>query len=444
METAGFANASQEDPSDALVQIEWWTGFDDPLLAEFVEEALIANKDLEVAAANIETVQSRLRRQLLEESYATTSTASADLGRAAIEGADIDLSGRAQIGASWEFDGSGAIAARIDSAIFEVERLQEVRRDVAVTVAAETALAYIDYRGNQVRLRVAQSNADLQGERVELLKVLFENGRATRLDVERAEAQFRTTLASLRLLELGIQTAAINLATLTGRTDLREDARLTAAPTDAVTIPRPPETLETGSPEALIRRRPDIRAVEANISRLLSLGDAERGRLFPVLTFDANLFALFTEDNVTSDSFGFGVGPGIRWEGPDLRRVRADIDVSDAQTRVAFAEYERAVVQALGEVEIALVTYIQERARREDLEAAASSADRALDLARLRFDEGLDDFLDVIDAQRTRLDAQDRLESNRLATTRGAVAAYRALGGIWQDERFAQAKSEND
>ncbi|MEM7493685.1 MAG: TolC family protein, partial [Pseudomonadota bacterium] len=168
----------------------------------------------------------------------------------------------------------------------------------------------------------------------------------------------------------------------------------------------------------------------------LALGQAERARLFPTLTFDANLFSLFSEGNDLGDSFGFGIGPSIVWDGPDLRRVRADIDLTDAQTVAAYARYEAAVVNALGEVEISLIRYAQEQARREDLEAAAGSAERAVGLARLRFEEGLDDFLDVIDAQRTLLDAQGTLENSRLNTTRLAIAAYRSLGGIWETEEL--------
>lgn len=434
------AEAAATEP----VAMSWWSEFDDPLLGRLVEDALATNKDLSVAAANISAARATLQRQGLERGSSTSASTSAELARGAREGADVELSGSGQLGASWEYDAFGRIAAQIDSAALQVERLQEVRRDVAVTVAAETALAYVDYRGNQVRLAVAQSNADLQRESVDLLRVLFDNGRATRLDVERAEAQYRTTLASLPLIELNIRTARIRLTTLTGQTDFGSNPSLALPPNADPAIPKPPQMLYAGNPEDLIQRRPDLRALEADIARLLALGEVERARLFPTLTFNANLLALFTEDNVSEESFGFGIGPAIRWDGPDLRRVRADIDIADAQTRTAFAAYEQAVVAALGEVETALVSYQLEKSRQDNLEAAAASAARALDLARLRFDEGLDDFLDVIDAQRTLLDAQDRLESNRLDTTRQAIAAYRALGGIWRDEDFASAVSESE
>lgn len=430
--------------SQEPVVIEWWTGFSDPLMSDLVNDALSANKDLEVAEANVSTARAILAMQALGRSFSTSAATSAELGRAAREGADTELSANGQLGASWEYDAFGRIASQIESAAFRVEQLEELRRDVAVTVAANTALAYVDYRGNQVRLAVAQRNAELQGESVELLRVLFENGRATRLDVERAESQYRTTLASLPLLEINIRTAATQLAVLTGRADLQINQVVLDPVGEVATIPVPPETLSVGRPGELIRRRPDIRAAEADISRLLALGDVERARLFPTLTFNANLLALFTEDSTLDNSFGFGVGPALRWDGPDLRRVRADIDIADAQTRVAFASYESAVIEALGEVEIALISYVQERARRVDLEAAAASAERALELARLRFDEGLDDFLDVIDAQRTLLDAQDRLEISRLATTRQAIAAYRALGGIWRDAAVVETTLESE
>ena len=439
-----FAAANSSLVSQAPIEIEWWAGFSDPLLTSLVNDALSENKNLAVAEANVSAARAILARQSLGRSYSTNATTSAELGRAARQGADTELSANAQFGASWEYDAFGRIASQIESAAFRVDQLEQVRRDVAVTIAANTALAYVDYRGNQVRLAVAQRNADLQEESVELLRVLFENGRATRLDVERAESQYRTTLASLPLLEINIRTAATQLAVLTGRSDLQFDETVLDRVDEAASIPVPPDMLNVGRPADLIRRRPDIRAVEADIARLLALGDVERARLFPTLSFNANLLGLFTEDSTLHNSIGFGIGPALRWDGPDLRRVRADIEIADAQTRVAFATYENTVIDALGEVEIALTSYAQERARRVDLEAASASAERALELARLRFDEGLDDFLDVIDAQRTLLDAQDRLEISRLATTRQAIAAYRALGGIWRDANVVDATLESE
>ncbi|MEO0548437.1 MAG: efflux transporter outer membrane subunit [Pseudomonadota bacterium] len=422
---------------------DWWTRFDDPLLIRLVEEALSRNRQLALAQANIATARAQLASQLLGRSYSTTSTASADLGRAARDGADVELSATGNLGASWEYDAFGRIEAQIESARFDLIATEEARRDVAVIIAGETARAYADLRGGQIRLAVAERNAELQGDSLELLRTLAENGRATRLDIERAESQYRTTLATLPQLQSDLLTAAARLATLTGYPNAAAAPLVNEALDGSLGIPEPPLTLSGATPEDMIRRRPDIRAAEADIASFLALGEVERANLFPTLTFNANIFTLFNDTNDLSDSFGFGLGPGIRWDGPDLRSVRADIDIADARTQAAFVAYENTVISALGEVEIALTEYAQELSRRNDLEIAAGSAERAAELALLRFEEGLDDFLDVIDAQRTLLVAQDRLEQSRLESTRRAIAAYRALGGIWTTDALdAAAQSE--
>ena len=197
-------------------------------------------------------------------------------------------------------------------------------------------------------------------------------------------------------------------------------------------IPELKNTLLTGSPDGMIRRRPDIRQAETEIARRLALSEAERARLFPTLSFDGNLLAVFNSDNRIDrlSSFGFNFGPALVWEGPDLRRVRADIALSDAQTKQAYAVYEQTVLQALSDVETALSNAKNEVQRRDDLIKAAEASRTALELAQLRFDEGLDDFLDVLEAQRTLLENEDRLTQSRLETTRLAILTYRELGGV--------------
>jgi len=131
-----------------------------------------------------------------------------------------------------------------------------------------------------------------------------------------------------------------------------------------------------------------------------------------------------------ASSLGFGIGPAIRWEGPDLRRVRADIDLADAETSRAYRIYEETVLQALADVETAVSNNRNEAKRTDDLSRAVEAAKEAVELAQLRYEEGLDDFLDVLDAQRTLLIAEDRLAQNQLQTTRLTILTYRELGGL--------------
>lgn len=429
-----FLSAPEAVSVDATSS-DWWNGFRDDALAQLVEKALRQNADLRASDAAYLALEAALRQSRLAGRPSTRTTASADISRAPGNGNDTDGSVFGGLAASWEIDAFGRIGALIESAAFDLEAQRQLRRDLAVSVASETALAYIDLRGAQTRLDVAQRNADAQAEGVGLLRTLFENGRATQLDLERAEAQFRTTRASIPVFEADITDAANRLAALVGNASTGSPSALVDLQTSG-TIPELSSPLAAGDPAGMLRRRPDIRLAEARIGSRLALGEAARADLFPTITLGADVSALFNEpsDALRSTSLGFGLGPSITWAGPDLRRVRAGIDAADARSQEAIALYEQAVLNALRDAETALSDYSRELERRDDLVAAAQAARRALDIATLRYREGLDDYLDVLDAQRTLLDAEDRLATSQLESARRAVRAYRSLGGVWDDD----------
>ena len=411
---------------------EWWTSFNDPLLTQLVEASLVENRQLEVAQSNIQIAQSQLSRERLEKSYSTDSTAGANLGRPSAPNQNVRGTTFGGLGASWEYDAFGRIASTIEAAELNVEAAKQARRDVAVIVSSETALAYVDLRGAQRRLQVARENAIAQKQTLDLLNTLFENGQATALDLNRADSQFQSTLAVQPTLQAIIDGALSRLSVLTGVSASQPSGNIVDLRTTKGLIPHLSSEITLGSPEELIRRRPDIREAETNIARQLALGKVERSRLFPIITFNADISSLFGNSNRLDQlsSFGFGIGPAISWEGPDLRRVRADIDITDAQTQRAYVVYEQTVLQALSDIEVALANLINERKREMLLVRAVDTSREALELAQLRFDEGVDDFLDVLDAQRTLLGAEDSLALNELQTTRLEILTYRELGGI--------------
>ena len=438
--TAFPALAGGEAPASA-----WWTGFDDPELQRLVETALTASPVLRGADASVDEAEALLRLALLGRSPSTTTTASATASRPTTGNDDFSASGRAGLAASWELDAFGRLAAAIEAARYDQAAARELRRALAVSIASETALAYIDLRSAEARLRVALENAAVQSESLALVRTLVENGRANDLDLSRAETQYRTTLASIPVFEASITAAASRLAALTGNA-----ATLPAALPQSSTarVPRLTAQLTAGAPEDMLRRRPDVRRAEARIGSALALGTAARANLFPRVTLNADLFGLVRDTGVAfnEDSIGLNIGPAISWAGPDLRRVYASIDASDARTRAVAADYESTVLNALAETETALSNYVTERQRRADLEAALASARRARELAHLRFEQGLDSSLDVLDAQRTLLVAEDQLAVNEAEIARRAVRAYRSLGGIWTDEEltaFRASQEEN-
>lgn len=413
-------------------QSPWWTQFQDPDLNALITRALAQNVSLELAQANIRTAQAQLARAQLGTRYTTASSADVSLGRTSRPNQDIELSAAGALSASWEYDAFGRIAASIKAAEFNEAIAQQTARDVAVLTSANTALAYINLRGAQARLDVARDNAETQLKTLNILQDLVDNGQSTELDLRRSDAQYRTTLASLPIFTAAQDRAIAALAALTGQYANAADTPLTSLKTTPRPVPTFSGALVTGQVEDLLRRRPDIQIAEARIGQLLALSDVERARLFPTLSFNANILSLFNGTNRLDQlsSFGFGFGPALTWEGPDLTRVRADIQIADRQTEAAVLAYEQAVITAISEVEQALSTYTQNLERLEDLEQAATSARQAREFADLRFEEGLDGFLDVLDAQRTLLAREDQLADARQIIGLSAVALYQALGGV--------------
>jgi len=194
----------------------WWTGFDDPELQRLVETALKASPVLRGADYSVAEAEALLRLALLGRSPSLTGSASAAARRPTGGADDFEASGDAGLAAGWELDAFGRLGAAIEAARYDETAARELRRDLAVTVASETALAYIDLRSAEARLSVAQANAAAQKDSLDLVQTLFDNGRANELDLNRAEAQYRTTLASLPVFRATIASARNRLAALTG------------------------------------------------------------------------------------------------------------------------------------------------------------------------------------------------------------------------------------
>lgn len=427
--TVNFFNA---DDAALELKSEWWASFDDPQLSDLINKALAENRQLDVASSNIRLAQANLNRRQLDRSFSFSSFAGIDNNLLIEPRTDFNSSARLGLSSSWEYDAFDRIAKAIEVSELDVIAAEQAREDIAVIIAGETALAYIDLRGAQARLQVSRDNSNVQANSLGILNDLLENGRATELDVNRAEAQYSTTLATLPLLQATVDAAVSRLSVLTGGAATQPSDDILALVEGTRSIPLKSGPLMTGTPETFLRRRPDIRAAETEISRRLALSEIDRARLFPRITFDANLFSRFNGNPQLGQftNIGLGVGPSITWEGPDLRRVRADIAIADVETERAYAQYEAVVLQALADVEIALSNYANEVARRVDLENAVRAARQSAELAQLRFDEGLDDFLDVLDAQRTLLDTEDQLAQSQVQTTRLSILTYRELAGL--------------
>jgi outer membrane protein TolC len=191
--------------------------------------------------------------------------------------------------------------------------------------------------------------------------------------------------------------------------------------------------VSVSSPDRLIRRRPDVAAAERRFAAEGALVGAAKAEYLPRLTlggtagFSATTFNSLGEQG----TFRYAVGPVISWPAFDLGRVKARVDASRAREAEAKARYEQTVLRAQEEVETALVRYRTARERVERIQEAAAASERAAELARLRFAGGVTDFLQVLDAERTQLEAQNQLAQSRTEAATAYAALYKALGGDW-------------
>jgi multidrug efflux system outer membrane protein len=434
-----FANLGQPGFNGADVEAKFWTVFNDPRLDRLVNDALLANKDLQRARANLRA--SRAARRLAgfdlfptvtaAGSYTHTRESRTQLPAILSEERTLD-SVDVGFDAFWELDFFGRVRRGVQAARAEEQASAASLRDAQVTVTAEVARNYFVLRGLQEQLAVATRNAENQDQTLKVTQARLEAGRGTELDSARADAQLKTTLASIPLLESSIATTIYRLSVLTGR--------LPDALTSDLQAPEPlrdlPALNAVGDPATLLRRRPDIRVAERSLAASTARIGVAIGDLFPKVTFTGSI----GYDAATFRGIGkagsdtYSVGPGISWAAFDLGRVSARIKIAHAQADADLAAYEASVLGALEETEGALVTYGRAQSRRDLLAQAAVASERASDLARQRFRGGLTDFVNVLEAERDALSVQDSLAQSRTQTATSLVAVYKALGGGWVDE----------
>lgn len=435
---AQFANAAVGGFAESDVQAQFWKLFNEPVLNDLIDAALSANKDLDQARASL--LASRAARRIVGfDSYPTITAGAASFrslqsehqlpGFARDERKFEDT--EAGFDAVWELALFGRVRRSREAARADEQAAVAELRNAQVTVTAEVARNYFVLRGLQEQLDVATRNAQNQRQTLELTQARLDAGRGTELDRSRAEAQLKTTLASIPPLRASIATTIYRLSVLTGRLP----GALSSTLTTAQPLPVLPQLNSIGSPDTLLRRRPDIRSAERNLAGATARIGIAVGDLFPRVTFFGSVGynAARVGDLGDPGTDTYSYGPSISWAALDLGRVRAGIDVTKAQTQAALAFYESTVLTALEETEGALVTYGHAQSRRATLEEAAAASSRAAGLARQRFEGGLASFLEVLDAERDALSVQDGLAQSRTQTATSLIAVYKALGGGWTD-----------
>lgn len=408
----------------------------DTTLTRLLHEAVRANLDVRVAEARVRGARSARTEAAFD--LAPTVTFGAGYTRQRLSSATFPIAAGAfpdqdiwdgGFDASWELDLFGRVRRNVQAQGAFVAVSREDLRNVQVSLTAELARSYFELRGAQEQLSVAQRNAENQSRTLLVTRQRLDAGRGTAFDTERAQAQLSITLASVPALESRVRQAQYQIGVLVGR----PPASVAAELDDIVPLPAFPAVVTVASPDSIVRRRPDVAAAERQVAVERALVGAAKADYLPRLSLGGSAGYSASSFDALGDggTFRYAVGPIISWPALNLGRVKARVDISRARESEAQAQYTQTVLLALQEVESSLVRYRTSRTRVERIQDAASASERAAELARLRFSSGVADFLQVLDAERTQLEAQDLLAQSRTEAATAYAALYQALGGTW-------------
>lgn len=405
----------------------WWAGFNDRELSELIEESFRGNPSLRIAAERVR--ESRASATVAASALwptinATASTArNKDLSRLPAKSLILNID---QVGLSsgWELDLFGANRAAAESADRTALATRELEHAAHVALAAEVASALFTQRSLVAQLKTLEANIAVSKEVWRFAFERYHRGLATQFDVDRALSLTKTLEAQVPELEREIKALSHRLAVLRGRLPSAEAASALALPNH---LPAMPALL----PSEWLAARPDLRAARLRVEAANASRAESKAAFFPTFFLSAAVARNRLEFQGLPALFGnvFALGTGMVQPIFNAGRIRAHAEGADARLNQAVASYDRALLEAVEEVENAFVAFESAGARREDLEAARDASRRARDAALALYDRGLTDYGVYLDAQRVHLAAEQSLIDITARRAIALVALYRAFGG---------------
>jgi len=424
----------------------WWRSLHDAELDRLVERALAGNTTLEIALTRLQEARTF---EMVLTGYALPRI---DAGAGGGRGTGSDLT-RGRVAtplgsadhtvapaqhltdiaggyALWDVDLFGKFRREIEAARYDAQAAAAVRDAVQVAVIADVVRAYVDLRGLQMELAVLQQSDAAAKSLLDLVQARFDRGITNELDLTLARRQYATVESSMAPLAAQAQSAQYAIAVLLGR----YPEELVQELSPRALIPTLPASVPAGVPLDLLRRRPDIRAAEWDLAAATARIGVATANLFPQISLGAGL-------GVQSEGLGYQPAGRQRiWSAGytavlpllDFGTLDAIVAVADLQTHEKLVNYKRTVQAAVAEVDTAMISYQAQLERLASLGDAVAASQRAMELASQRYDRGLSDFLNVIDAQRQAYDLEGQYVQAQINAAEQFVGLYRGLGGGWE------------
>jgi NodT family efflux transporter outer membrane factor (OMF) lipoprotein len=437
------SEATRPDKSHPSIDLaQWWKSFDDPVMQSLVEQAIQANLNLEIALTRVQEARTMEAVAIGEAlpSAGVSATSAGGTGHDNTSGringpldAAVDPQGVRHINqaigfdATWEVDLFGKLRREIEAAGYDTEAAIAARNDVLIIVVADVARTYLQLRGLQMRMAVARRSIASARQTLAFVRTRYEHGLTNESDVALAKRHLAFLEATVAPLSSAIDAAKYSIAALLGQypESLSEELETPGM------IPPMPEQVPVGIPLDLLRRRPDIRQAERELAGATARIGVATADLFPHLTL-TGAAGLQGPAKALGGIFIGGVGPSLSWDILDFGTLDAIVDVADLRAREFLLSYRQTIIQAVQYVDTANANYAAQRDRVRKLNDAVLASQQAVTLASERYDRGLTDFLNVLDAQREEYALEDQYAVAEQAAALELVALYKALGGGWE------------
>lgn len=413
---------------------QWWHNFNDPVLDQLVAEAQRVNPNVRIAGLRI--MEARAQLGIADSTrYPQVQQATAQvLGVGEQRSSGRDTSAwTANVGFSlgWEIDFWGKFRRSIESA--DAAYLASIAQydDIQVLMAAQVAGLYCTIRTVELRLRISRENAELQKRSLQITELHFKSGNESELDVQQAKAQYLGTLSTVPPLEIALRQAQNALSILLAR----PPGPLPEMEEGKERIPQAGLDVIVDMPAQLLRRRPDVRAVEMQLAAQSALIGVSVADLYPSISLLGALGLSGSTLEGASRVLSGTIGPSLVWNVFDHGRLTNTVLVQDARFQQLYEQYQNTVLQAARDVDDASVGFTKTGEQIVLLADAVKAAQRSLEIADRQYNEGLVDFQRVLDSQRTLFSEQDQLVASRGSQSQSLITLYKAMGGGWEAAR---------
>jgi multidrug efflux system outer membrane protein len=430
VESPGAWRITPKEAADSA-NTAWWEQFQDPVLNDLINTALLENKDIRIAAARmeqfitqVEITRSGLYPQVGYGVGGSRDQASKNMLPPGVE--SLSETWQATLNVGWELDVWGRLRRATEAAQADLLAAEEGRRTVILSLVSSVATGYVNLRGLDAQLEIARNTVKSRKNSLDLFDLQFEGGVISELTLAQVRSEYEQAVAAVPEIESQISQTENLLSILLGQNPGSIQRGL---PIDKLTLASIPADI----PSDILARRPDIMQAEQNLVAANALIGVARAEYFPRISL-TGLLGLASGDLsnlLESDSLVWSIGGdafGAIFTGG---RISAGVKQSEAYYKELLFRYQKSILTAFREVEDALVSTQKAREKLQAQERRVKALENYASLARLRYDNGYSSYIEVLDAERSLFDSELNAVRTQSEVIVGMINTYKAMGGGW-------------